>query len=137
MSVQTNFQKISKNLTYRKCKNLAHYLAKLNGLKWAKLGAEAKHEWLTPAMLYASTPLPVSTFLAKLGPCAESYVEKCPFRQILDFRQFQTNLYFIFYRCRCSKVPSQESAYRLPSSTFFNLLIILFIFPGILYCLIN
>ena len=26
-----------------------------------------------------STPLPVSTFLAKLGPCAESYVEKCPF----------------------------------------------------------
>ena len=23
----------------------------------------------------------------KLGPCAESYVEKCPFRQILDFRR--------------------------------------------------
>ena len=26
-----------------------------NGLKWAKLGAEAWHEWLTPAMLYAFT----------------------------------------------------------------------------------
>jgi len=33
--------KFPKNLAYRKCKNLAHYLAKLNGLKWAKLGAEA------------------------------------------------------------------------------------------------
>ena len=29
-----------------------------------------------------STPIPVSTFLAKLGSCAESYVEKCPFGQI-------------------------------------------------------
>ena len=36
-------------------KNLAHYLAKLNGLKWAKLRAAAWHEWLTPAMLYALT----------------------------------------------------------------------------------
>ena len=26
-----------------------------NGLKWAKMGAEAWHEWLTPAMLYAFT----------------------------------------------------------------------------------
>ena len=26
-----------------------------NGLKWAKLGAEAWHEWLTSAMLYAFT----------------------------------------------------------------------------------
>ena len=26
-----------------------------NGLKWAKLRAEAWHEWLTPAMLYAFT----------------------------------------------------------------------------------
>ena len=48
-------KKFPKNLAYRKCKNLAHYLAKLNGLKWAKLGAEAWHEWLTPAMLYALT----------------------------------------------------------------------------------
>ena len=47
--------KFPKNLAYRKCKNLAHYLAKLNGLKWAKLGAEAWHEWLTPAMLCAFT----------------------------------------------------------------------------------
>ena len=34
---------------------LVYYLAKLNGLKWAKLGADAQHEWLTPAMLYALT----------------------------------------------------------------------------------
>ena len=32
-----------------------HTTWQLNGLKWAKLGAEAWHEWLTPAMLYAFT----------------------------------------------------------------------------------
>ena len=66
-------------MAYQKRKNLAHYLAELNGLKWAKLGAEAQHEWLTPAMLYALTGEYTFGEAGTLGPCAESYVEKCPF----------------------------------------------------------
>ena len=55
-----------------------HTTWQLNGLKWAKLGAEA-YEWLTPAMLYALTGEYIFGEAGTLGPCAESYVEKCPF----------------------------------------------------------
>ena len=90
VTLRKNFLKFSKKLGISKMKNLAHYSTDLNGQSW---GLRLNTNGL---LRRCSTPLPVSTFLAKLGPCAESYVEKCPFQVFFRFRRILGRL--IIYR---------------------------------------